>query len=47
MQQHYGSYCGITPIIRRSGTSINGRPRMSKMGNQELFDLLFISELPA
>ncbi len=30
------SYAGITPVIRESGSSIKGRPRISKMGNPKL-----------
>ncbi len=41
------SYCGITPIIRKSGTSVNGRPRISKMGNQKLRNLLFMCSFSA
>jgi transposase len=41
------SYAGITPIIRQSGTSINGRPRMSKMGNPKLRNLLFMCSFNA
>ena len=41
------SYCGITPIIRKSGTSVNGRPRISKMGNQKLRNLLFLCSFTA
>lgn len=41
------SYAGITPIIRQSGTSVNGRPRISKMGNPKLRNLLFMCSLNA
>ena len=27
------SFCGLTPSIRQSGTSIHGRSRISKIGN--------------
>jgi transposase len=30
------SYAGLTPIIRQSGSSVNGRARISKIGNQKL-----------
>jgi len=33
------SYSGLTPIIRQSGTSVNGRPRISKIGNKKLRNL--------
>src|SRR5690554_7809025 len=29
------SYAGLTPMIRQSGSSVKGRPRISKMGNQD------------
>lgn len=41
------SYCGTTPIIRKSGSSVNGRPRISKMGNQKLRNLLFLCSFTA
>ena len=41
------SYAGITPIIRQSGTSINARPRISKMGNPKLRNLLFMCSFNA
>ncbi len=41
------SYAGITPIIRQSGTSVKGRPRMSKMGNPKLRNLLFMCSFNA
>ena len=41
------SYAGITPIIRQSGSSVNGRPRISKMGNQKLRNLLFMCSFNA
>lgn len=41
------SYAGITPIIRQSGSSIKGRPRMSKMGNPKLRNLLFMCSFNA
>ena len=36
------SYSGLTPIIRQSGTSIEVRSRISKMGNRKLRNLLFM-----
>ena len=36
------SYAGITPVIRQSGSSVKGRPRISKIGNPKLRNLLFI-----
>lgn len=41
------SYSGLTPIIRQSGTSIKGRPRISKMGNRKLRNLLFMCSFTA
>ena len=41
------SYAGHKPLIRQSGSSIKGRPRISKMGNQKLRNLLFICSFTA
>lgn len=41
------SYAGLTPIIRQSGSSVNGRSRMSKMGNAKLRNLLFMCSFNA
>lgn len=41
------SYAGITPTTRESGTSIKGRPRISKMGNPKLRNLLFMCSFNA
>lgn len=41
------SYCGTTPVIRKSGTSVNSRPRISKIGNQKLRNLLFLCSFTA
>ena len=41
------SYSGLTPIIRQSGTSVKGRPRISKMGNPKLRNLLFMCSFNA
>ena len=41
------SYAGITPVIRQSGSSIKGRPRISKIGNQKLRNLLFMCSFNA
>ena len=41
------SYAGITPIIRQSGSSVKGRPRISKMGNPKLRKLLFMCSFNA
>ena len=41
------SYAGLTPIIRQSGSSVNGRPRISKIGNQKLRNLLFMCSFNA
>ena len=36
------SYAGLTPVIRQSGTSVKSRPRISKIGNPKLRNLLFM-----
>jgi transposase len=41
------SYAGLTPVIRQSGSSLNGRPRISKIGNQKLRNLLFMCSFNA
>ena len=41
------SFCGLTPSIRQSGTSINGRSRISKVGNAKLRNLLFMCSFTA
>ena len=41
------SYAGITPVIRESGSSVKGRPRMSKIGNPKLRNLLFMCSFNA
>ncbi len=41
------SYAGITPVIRQSGTSVKGRPKISKMGNPKLRNLLFMCSFNA
>ena len=41
------SYAGITPIIRESGSSVKGRPRISKVGNTKLRNLLFMCSMNA
>lgn len=41
------SYAGLTPVIRQSGSSINGRSRISKIGNQKLRNLLFMCSFNA
>ena len=41
------SYAGLTPTIRQSGSSIKGRPRISKMGNPKLRNLLFMCSFTA
>jgi transposase len=41
------SYAGLTPVIRKSGSSVNGRPRISKIGNQKLRNLLFLCSFNA
>jgi transposase len=41
------SYAGPTRVIRQSGSSVNGRPRISKMGNQKLRNSLFMCSFNA
>lgn len=41
------SFCGLTPVIRQSGTSIKGRSRISKIGNAKLRNLLFMCSFTA
>ena len=41
------SYAGLTPVTRKSGSSVNGRSRISKMGNQRLRNLLFMCSFSA
>jgi len=41
------SFAGTTPTIRRSGSSVRGRSRISKMGNQKLRNLLFLCAFSA
>lgn len=41
------SYAGLTPVIRKSGSSVNGRGRISKIGNQKLRNLLFMCSFNA
>ena len=36
-----------TPIIRQSGTSVKGKARISKIGNQKLRNLLFLCSFNA
>ena len=36
------SYAGITPTIRHSGSSVRGKRRISKMGNQKMRNMLFL-----
>lgn len=41
------AYAGVTPRIRRSGSSVRGRSRVSKIGNARLRALLFMPSLSA
>ena len=41
------SYAGLTPLIRQSGSSVKGCPRISKIGNQKLRNLLFMCSFNA
>jgi transposase len=40
-------YAGLTPIISQSESSVNGRARISKIGNQKLRNLLFMCSFNA
>ena len=40
-------YAGLTPVIRQSGSSVKGRPRISKIGNTKLRSLLFLCSFNA
>jgi len=41
------SYAGLTPLIRQDGSSVNGRGRISKIGNKKLRNLLFMCSFNA
>lgn len=41
------AYAGVTPRIRRSGTSVRSRSRISKIGNARLRTLLYMPSLSA
>jgi len=41
------SYAGITPVIRQSGSRVQGQARISKIGNQKLRNLLFLCSFNA
>jgi transposase len=41
------SYAGLTPVIRQSGSSVKGRARISKIGNQKFRNLLFMCSFNA
>lgn len=41
------SYAGLTLVIRTSGSSVRGKSRISKMGNQKLRNLLFLCSFNA
>jgi transposase len=40
-------YASLTPVIRQSGSSVKGRPRITKIGNQNLRNLLFMCSFNA
>ena len=40
-------YSGITPTIRRSGSCVRGRSRISKVGNKKLRNLIFLCSFSA
>jgi transposase len=41
------SSAGLTPIIRQCGSRVNARPRIRKIGNQKLRNLLFMCSFNA
>jgi len=41
------SYAGLTPIIRQSGSRVNGRARIRKIGNQKLRNFVFMCSFNA
>lgn len=41
------NYAGTTPTIRRSGSSVRGKSRISKVGNRKLRNLLFLCAFSA
>ncbi|MBX3153855.1 IS110 family transposase [Candidatus Obscuribacterales bacterium] len=41
------SYCGLTPELRESGTSVRGRPKMSKKGCRRLRKVFYMASLSA
>lgn len=41
------NYLGTTPMIKRSGSSVRGRSRISKMGNRNLRNLMFMCAMSA
>lgn len=41
------NYAGITPTTRRSGSSVRGKSRISKVGNRKLRNLLFLCAFSA
>ena len=41
------SFVGITPTIRQSGSSVRGKSRISKVGNQKLRNLMFLCAFSA
>lgn len=41
------SYAGLTPVIRQSGSSVRGKARISKIGNEKLRSLLFLCSFNA
>jgi len=41
------AYVGLTPSERTSGTSVHGKPRLSKMGNQRVRKFLYLPSLAA
>ncbi|MBX3074549.1 transposase [Candidatus Obscuribacterales bacterium] len=41
------AFCGLNPTIRESGSSVRGRPKISKMGNSAIRNALYMAALTA
>lgn len=45
--EHLSSYLGLAPVLRESGTSVNGKPQMSKAGPAHLRKLFYMPAVVA
>jgi transposase len=43
----FSSYCGIAPFSRTSGTSLKGKPRVSRLANKDMKKILHLAALGA